>query len=87
MLKNLVPLTKLFGTIAFSFWALVFNTPAPLLGLVVVEVMLLAACGNLRRNLKAFFSLCVFSVFSVSYSSSAAAASNRHILRACACFP
>ena len=63
MLKNLVPLTKLFGTIAFSFWALVFNTPVPLLGLVAVEVMLLAACGNLRRNLKAFFSLCVFSVF------------------------
>ena len=42
MLKNLVPVTKLIGTIAFSFWALVFNTPGTLIGLVVAEVVILA---------------------------------------------
>ena len=46
MLNRLVPLTKLIGTVAFSFWALVFNTPAPLIGLVIVEVVLLATCGE-----------------------------------------
>ena len=63
MLNRLVPLTKLIGTVAFSFWALVFNTPAPLIGLVIVEVVLLATCGEFRRNLKGLLSLCVFAVF------------------------
>ena len=63
MLNRLVPLTKLIGTVAFSFWALVFNTPAPLIGLVIVEVVLLATCGELKRNLKGLLSLCVFAVF------------------------
>lgn len=63
MLNRLVPLTKLIGTVAFSFWALVFNTPAPLIGLVIVEVVLLATCGEFKRNLKRLLSLCVFAVF------------------------
>ena len=63
MLNRLVPLTKLIGTVAFSFWALVFNTPAPLIGLVIVEVVLLATCGEFKRNLKGLLSLCVFAVF------------------------
>lgn len=63
MLKNLVPVTKLIGTIAFSFWALVFNTPGTLIGLVVAEVVILTACGSFRRNVKALASLCVFAVF------------------------
>lgn len=63
MLNRLVPLTKLIGTVAFSFWALVFNTPDPLIGLVIVEVVLLATCGEFKRNLKGLLSLCVFAVF------------------------
>ena len=59
MLNRLVPLTKLIGTVAFSFWALVFNTPAPLIGLVIVEVVLLATCGAFKRNLKGLLSLCL----------------------------
>ena len=37
MMKKFVPVTKLIGTFAFSFWALVMHTPLPLVGLVVLE--------------------------------------------------
>lgn len=63
MMKKFVPVTKLIGTLAFSFCALVMHTTLPLIGLVVVEVLLLCLCGNVKRNLKAFFSLCIFAAF------------------------
>ncbi|MBD9021982.1 MAG: energy-coupling factor transporter transmembrane protein EcfT [Megasphaera elsdenii] len=63
MMKNLVPVTKLIGTFAFSFWALVMHTTLPLVVLVVIELILLGLCGSLSRNLKAVFSLAVFAVF------------------------
>ena len=63
MMKNLVPVTKLIGTFAFSFWALVMHTTLPLVILVVIELILLGLCGSLSRNLKAVFSLAVFAVF------------------------
>ena len=52
-MKRFVPITKLIGTFAFSFWALVINTTAPLVVLVAAELLLLAMCGSLSRNLKA----------------------------------
>ncbi len=63
MLKKLVLLTKLTGTLAFSFWALVLYQPLPLVILVLVEVAILASCGTFGRNGKALFSLCIFAVF------------------------
>lgn len=63
MMKRFVPITKLTGTFAFSFWALVLHTPAPLVVLVAVELVLLASCGSVRRNLKAAASLAVFAAF------------------------
>ena len=63
MMKNLVPVTKLIGTFAFSFWALVMHTTLPLVILVVIALILLGFCGSLSRNLKAVFSLAVFAVF------------------------
>ena len=63
MMKRFVPITKLIGTFAFSFWALVINTTAPLVVLVAAELLLLAMCGSLSRNLKAVCSLAVFAVF------------------------
>ena len=39
MMKKFVPVTKLIGTFAFSFWALVMHTPLPLVGLVVLELI------------------------------------------------
>ena len=39
MMKNLVPVTKLIGTFAFSFWALVMHTTLPLVILVVIELI------------------------------------------------
>ena len=62
MMKQLVPITKLIGTFAFSFWALVLHTTLPLIGLVVIELILLASCGNLRRNSKAGCSLGIFAI-------------------------
>lgn len=63
MMKRFVPITKLIGTFAFSFWALVINTAAPLVVLVAAELLLLAMCGSLSRNVKAVCSLAVFAVF------------------------
>lgn len=63
MMKTMVPVTKLIGTFAFSFWALVIHTPLPLVVLVLAELALLGCCGNLRRNSKAVISLAVFAVF------------------------
>jgi energy-coupling factor transport system permease protein len=63
MIKNMVPVTKLIATFAFSFWALVMHTTLPLVVLVVVEILILGACGNLSRNSKGVFSLAVFAVF------------------------
>ena len=63
MMKKFVPVTKLIGTFAFSFWALVMHTPLPLVGLVVLELILLGMCGSLSRNVKAVFSLIIFAVF------------------------
>ena len=62
-MKHFVPVTKLLGTVAFSFWALVLHTTLPLIGLVLIELVLLAACGNISRNAKAVASLTVFAVF------------------------
>lgn len=62
MLKSLVPLTKLLGTIAFSFWALVLHSTFPLIALVIIELIILGLCGSLKRNLKGVFSLFVFAV-------------------------
>lgn len=63
MMKHFVPLTKLIGTFAFSFWALVIHTTAPLILLVTAELLLLAMCGSFSRNIKAVCSLAVFAVF------------------------
>lgn len=63
MMEKFVPVTKLLGTFAFSFWALVLHTTVPLIVLVVIELILLALCGNLSRNSKAVFSLCIFAAF------------------------
>lgn len=63
MMKNVVPLTKLVGTFAFSFCALVMHTTWPLVVLVILELILLSACGHLMRNSKAVISLFVFAVF------------------------
>lgn len=63
MMKRFVPITKLIGTFAFSFWALVITTTAPLVVLVAAELLLLAMCGSLSRNVKAVCSLAVFAVF------------------------
>lgn len=63
MMKQFVPLTKLIGTFAFSFWALVIHTTIPLVILVVAELLLLSLCGSLGRNIKAVCSLVVFAVF------------------------
>ena len=73
MLKNLVPVTKLIGTIAFSFWALVFNTPGTLIGLVVAEVVIMAASAATSRLLPVSVFLPCFSAL---FSFSAAAPSN-----------
>lgn len=63
MMKQFVPVTKLVGTFAFSFWALVLHTTLPLVGLVIIELILLALCGSLSRNIKAVVSLVIFAVF------------------------
>ncbi|SDN06666.1 energy-coupling factor transport system permease protein [Megasphaera paucivorans] len=63
MIKNMVPVTKLIATFAFSFWALVMHTTIPLIILVVAELLILTVCGNLQRNSKAVGSLAVFAVF------------------------
>ena len=63
MMKKFVPVTKLIGTFAFSFWALVLHTTLPLVILVLIELLLLAFCGSLGRNVKAVFSLVVFAAF------------------------
>ena len=63
MMEKLVPVTKLLGTLAFSFWALVLHTTVPLVILVVVELLLLALCGSLSRNSKAVVTLAIFAVF------------------------
>ena len=52
-MKHFVPVTKLLGTVAFSFWALVLHTPGPLAALVVIELVLLGFTGNIARNFKA----------------------------------
>ena len=62
-MKHFVPVTKLSGTIAFSFWALVLHTPGPLAALVIIELILLGFAGNIARNVKAAMSLTVFAVF------------------------
>jgi energy-coupling factor transport system permease protein len=63
MMEKLVPVTKLLGTLAFSFWALVLHTTVPLIVLVIVELVLLALCGSLSRNSKAVVTLAIFAVF------------------------
>ena len=63
MMKKFVPVTKLIGTFAFSFWALVMHTTLPLVCLVVLELILLGMCGSLSRNIKAVFSLVIFAAF------------------------
>ena len=63
MMKRLVPVTKLIGTFAFSFWALLLSTAVHLVVLVAVELILLGLCGSLSRNIKAVCSLVVFAVF------------------------
>ncbi|MCH4178847.1 MAG: energy-coupling factor transporter transmembrane protein EcfT [Megasphaera sp.] len=62
-MKRFVPVTKLLGTFAFSFWALVLHTTLPLIVLVCIELLILAACGSISRNSKAVFSLCIFAAF------------------------
>lgn len=63
MMKRLVPVTKLIGTFAFSFWALLLSTAVPLVILVAAELVLLGLCGSLSRNIKAVCSLVIFAVF------------------------
>lgn len=62
-MKQFVPLSKLIGTFAFSFCALVMHTALPLVALVVLELVILSGCGHLRRNGKAVFSLVIFACF------------------------
>lgn len=62
-MKRLVPFTKILMTIAFSVWAVLFQTPYELTLLLALELIILLATGLLSKQLKAVLVLAAFSVF------------------------
>lgn len=62
-MKRLVPFTKILMTIAFSVWAVLFQTPYELTLLLALELIILLATGLLSKQLKAVLVLAAFAVF------------------------
>ena len=62
-MERLVPLTKILLTLAVSAWAIALQTWEQLLGLVVVELVLLAMTGLLGKQIKPVIALAGFAVF------------------------
>ena len=62
-MERLVPFTKILLTLAVSAWAIALQTWEQLLGLVVVELVLLAMTGLLGKQIKPVIALAGFSVF------------------------
>ncbi|SUP44024.1 energy-coupling factor transporter transmembrane component T family protein [Veillonella criceti] len=62
-MKRLVPFTKILMTIAFSVWAVLFQTPYELTLLLALELIILLATGLLSKQLKAVLVLATFAVF------------------------
>ena len=62
-MERLVPLTKILMTLAVSAWAIALQTWEQLLGLVVVELVLLAMTGLLGKQIKPVIALAGFAVF------------------------
>ena len=62
-MERLVPFTKILLTLAVSAWAIALQTWEQLLGLVVVELVLLAMTGLLGKQIKPVIALAGFAVF------------------------
>ena len=62
-MERLVPFTKILLTLAVSAWAIALQTWEQLLGLVVVELVLLALTGLLGKQIKPVIALAGFAVF------------------------
>lgn len=62
-MERLVPLTKIFMTLAVSVWAIVLRDWQSLLVLVLLELLALLLFGILRQQYKAMAALVVFAVF------------------------
>lgn len=62
-MERLVPFTKILLTLAVSAWAIALQTWEQLLGLVVVELVLLAITGLLGKQIKPVIALAGFAVF------------------------
>ncbi len=62
MKYNLVPITKILATMAFSVWAIIFSTPLPLVLLWVVELFILALVGQFVKQLKPLMALIGFGI-------------------------
>ena len=62
-MKNLAPLSNLLLMIMVSVWTVLIWDPAPLAGMLAVELALLAHAGQLRKLLKPLLSLIVVAGF------------------------
>ena len=62
-MERLVPFTKILLTLAVSAWAIALQTWEQLLGLVVVDLVLLAMTGLLGQQIKPAIALAGFAVF------------------------
>ncbi|KAF1682643.1 energy-coupling factor transporter transmembrane protein EcfT [Veillonella sp. R32] len=62
-MKRLVPFTKILMTIAFSVWAVLFQTPYELTLLLALELIILLVTGLLGKQIKAVLVLAIFAVF------------------------
>lgn len=62
-MEKFVPITKIIATIAFSFCAMMFNTPVPLAALLLIELLILALAGQLGKQMKSILMLVVFAIF------------------------
>lgn len=62
-MERLVPFTKILLTLAVSAWAIALQTWEQLLGLVVVELVILAMTGLLGKQIKPVIALAGFAVF------------------------
>lgn len=62
-MKRLVPFTKILMTIAFSVWAVLFQTPYELTLLLALELIILLVTGLLSKQFKAVLVLAIFAVF------------------------
>lgn len=62
-MQRLVPFTKILMTIAFSVWAVLFQTPYELTLLLALELIILLVTGLLGKQFKAVLVLAAFAVF------------------------